>query len=92
MYGARVPSGGAQRRKITRKFHVSPLRSKVAVFQEGKEPLPRCDLCGIHMPVRRLIRHRKTARCNRNTQMRWRRWDVAIAARCLEAKLSLTGE
>ena len=73
-------------------FMYHHFRSKVAVFQEGKEPLPRYDLCGIHMPVRRLIRHRKTALCNRNTQMRWRRWDVAIAARCLEAKLSLIGE
>ena len=25
--------------------------SKVEVLQEGKEPLPRCDMFGIHMPV-----------------------------------------
>ena len=64
----------------------------MAVVQEGTEPLPHCDLCGIHMPVVRLIRNRKTALCDRNTQMRWRRWDVAITARCLEAISSLTGE
>ena len=30
-------------------------RSKVPVFQEGKELLPRCDLCEIHMLAGRLI-------------------------------------
>ena len=40
-------------------FH---FRSNVEVFQEGKEPLPRCDLCRMHMPAGRLIRHRKAAR------------------------------
>ena len=67
-------------------------RSKVAVFQDGKEPLPCCDLCIINMLSGRLIRHRKTARCNRNTHMRWRRWDVSITASCSEAMFILTGE
>ena len=56
------------------------------------EPLPRCDLCGMHVPEGWLIRHRKTACCNKNTQMMWRRRDMAIADRCLEATFSLTGE
>ena len=67
-------------------------RSKAAVFQEGTEPLPHCDFCGMHMPAGRIIRHKKTARCNKNTQMRWRRRDVEISARCLEETLSLIGE
>ena len=46
----------------------------------------------MHIPAGRLSRHRRTARCDKNTQMRWRRRDVAIAARCTEAKFSLTGE
>ena len=54
--------------------------------------LPRCDLCVMHMPVGRIIRHRKTSRCKKNTHMRWRRRYVAIAARCSEATFSLTGE
>ena len=44
--------------------------SQIAVVQEGKEPLPRCDLCIMHMPVGRLIKNRRTARCNWNIQMR----------------------
>ena len=54
--------------------------SKVEVVQEGKETLPHCDLSVMHMPAGRLIRQRKTAMCDRNTQMRWRRWDVVISA------------
>ena len=73
-------------------FMYHHLRSKVEVVQEGKEPLPRCDSCGMHMPEGRLTRHRKKARCDKNTQMRWRRLDVEITARCLEATFSLTGE
>ena len=64
----------------------------MAVVKEGAEPLTCCDLCGMHMTEGRLIRHRRIARCDKNTQMRWRRRDVAIATRCLEAKSSLTGE
>ena len=49
-------------------------------------------MCVIHMPVGRLIRHSRTVRCDRNTEMRWRRWDVAIASKCSEATFSLIGE
>ena len=44
------------------------------------------------MPAGRIIRHRKTVRCNKNTQMRWRRRDLAIADRCLDATFSIIGE
>ena len=66
--------------------------SKVAVVQEGEEQLPRCELCVIHMPVVRLIRHQRTAHCDKNTHMRWRRRDVTIADSCLKVTFSLTGE
>ena len=56
------------------------------------KPLTHCDLCAMHMPEGNLIRHRRTTCCDNNIQMRWRRRDVAIAARCLEAKFNLTGE
>ena len=46
----------------------------------------------MHIPAGQLIRHRKAAHCDKNTQMRWRRRDMSIAAKCLEATLSLTGE
>ena len=65
-------------------FMFRHLISKMAAVQEGKEPLPHCDMCGMHMLAGRLIRHRKTARCDRNTHMRWRRRYVEIAAKCLE--------
>ena len=79
-------------RRLRKHFMFCHFRSKVALFQEGKEPLLRYDLCGMHMPAGKLIRHRRTACCNRNAQMRWRRWGVAINARCSEATFSLTGE
>ena len=66
--------------------------SKVAVVQEGAEPLPCCDLCGIHMTAGRLIKHQRAARFDKNTQIRWWRRDVEIADKCSEANFSLTGE
>ena len=77
--------------RLREHFMFCHFRSQMAVFQEGKELLPCCDLCVMHIPEGGVIRHRKTARCNRNTQMRRRLWDVATAAKCLEATFSLTG-
>ena len=56
--------------------------SKVVVVKEGEELLPRCDLCRMHMLTVRLIKHENTARCDKNTQIRWWRRDVAISDRC----------
>ena len=78
--------------RLREHFMYCHFRSNVAVVQEGTETLARCDLCGMHMPAEHLIRHRRTARCEKNTQMRWRRRDVAISARCLDATFSLIGE
>ena len=63
--------------------------SQIAVVQEAREPLPRCDMCGIHVPAGRLIKHRQMERCNRNTHMRWWRRDVEIEAKCSGATLGL---
>ena len=65
--------------------------SRIAVVQEGKEPLPRCNLCGVHMPALRLIKHLQTTQYYQNMQMRWQRWDVEIAANYAGANFSLTG-
>ena len=46
----------------------------------------------MHMPAGRLIKHHQTQQCDRNTQMWWRRRDVAIASRCAKASFSLTEE
>ena len=40
----------------------------------------------------RIIKHQRTRRCDRNTQMRWGRRDVEIVSRCMEASFSITGE
>ena len=66
--------------------------SRIAVVQEGKEPLPRCNLCGLHMPALRLIKHLQTTQYYQNMQMRWQRWDVEIAEKYTGATFSLTGE
>ena len=78
--------------RLRKHFMYCHFRYKVVLVQYGKDPLPICDLCVMHMPVGRLKMHRKTSCCNKNTQMRWRRRDVAIAAKCSGATFSLTGE
>ena len=48
--------------KLREHFMFCHFRSKVSIVQEGKELLPRCDMCGMNMPTGRLIRHMRTAR------------------------------
>ena len=78
--------------RLRKHFMCHHFRSKVMMFQDRAEPLPPFDLCGLHMPARRVIKHQRTACYDKNTQMSWRRRDVAIVDRCLEATFSLTGE
>ena len=66
--------------------------SHIAVVQERKEPLPHCDLCGMHMPEGRLIKNFRIERCDRNMQMRWWTRDVEIEEKCKRATLSITRE
>ena len=66
--------------------------SGIAVVHEGKEPLLLCDLCGMYMPARLLIKQQRTQPYNSNIQMRWRRRDSAIASQCAEVSFSFTGE
>ena len=86
------PSVAHSSGRLREHFMYCHFRSNVAVVQEGTETLPRCDFCGMHMASGQLISHSKTACCNKNTQIRKRKWYVAIASRCLEATFSLTGE
>ena len=67
-------------------------QSKVAVVQEGEDQFPYCDFCVMHTPLGRLIKHQRTAQCDKNTQIRWRRWDVEITDKYLEDTFSLTSE
>ena len=66
--------------------------SRIEVVQEERDTLPRCDLCGMHIPVGRLLKYQRTKRCNRNMKIWWRRKDVVIASRCEGETFSLTGE
>ena len=38
--------------------------ARIAVVQEGREPLPHCDLCGMFMLERRLLKHHQTKWCD----------------------------
>ena len=48
-------------------------KSKVDIIQKVPEPIPRCDYCGMHMPAAQLVKHIRTERCNKSTEMRIRR-------------------
>ena len=47
--------------RLRKHFMYRHFRFKVAVVQEVAEPLPHCDLCGMHMPEWQIIRNRRTA-------------------------------
>ena len=61
-------------------------------LQEGPEPLPRCEQCGMHIPEAWLIKPRLKERVNKETKMRLRHRDVWMAERCGEIKFSMYGE
>ena len=63
----------------------------MSVIQEGPEPLPRWDHCGMHISAARLIKHRWTARCNKSTEMRIIQRDVDMVERCREMEFGLYG-
>ena len=64
-------------------------KSKEEILQEGPEPIPRCDQCGMHMPADKLFKNRRTEICNKVTkrQIRWR--DVDMEERCADMEFSL---
>ena len=45
----------------------------------------------MNMPVGRIVKHQRTQRCNRNTQMRWWTRYLAIMIECMEEFFSFTG-
>ena len=59
-------------------------KSKVAIFQEGPEPLLWCDQCGMHMQAARLFKHRQSDKCHKLTERRLRGRDVEMTERCGE--------
>ena len=77
--------------RLREHFMFRHFRSRILVVQKVKEPLPSCNMCGMHMPAGRIISHHRTARCDRNTQMQLRIRDVDIAAKCTWETFSLMG-
>ena len=59
------------------------------VLQEGSEPLPRCDMCRMHLKAGRLIKHWRKARCFKNMEMRLRWKDVEVTSWCADMELNL---
>ena len=51
-------------------------------MQEGPEPLPRCDQCGMHMPESRILKHRYMDKFSKATERQTRQRHVEMTARC----------
>ena len=51
--------------------------SNFAVLQEESDPLPRCNMCVMHMPEGELVKHQRTACC-------------FVSSRCAEIEFGLT--
>ena len=66
-------------------------KSKVAILQEGPEPLPWCDQCGMHMMVDKIFKHSQLYKCHKSTEKRFQRRDVDMEERCEEMELSMEG-
>ena len=56
--------------RLREHFMYSHWKSKVAIFQEGPEPLLWCDQCGMHIQATRLFKHRKSDKCHKLTERR----------------------
>ena len=67
-------------------------KSKVAIFQEGPEPLPRYYQCKIHMQAARLFKHRQLEKCHKSMERQVRQRDVEMAERCGGMEFKLDGE
>ena len=58
-------------------------------MQEGTEPLPQCDQCGMHMPTARILKHGQSNKCHKVMERGFRRRDVDMAERYGEMEFSL---
>ena len=78
--------------RLREHFMFRNFRSRIAVVQYGRYLLTRCNMCGIHMPAGRLVRHTRTEICERKTHIILMRWDAEIAAKCVGETFSLAGD
>ena len=84
-----MPGKGETPRRLCEHFVYCHWKYRVAIIQEGPNPLPRFDRCGMHMQVDRLFKYKNTAKCNRAMKRRLRRRVVEMAARCDEVEFSM---
>ena len=68
--GGGMPGQGKKTRRLRKFFMFCHWKSRVAIFQEGTEPLPRCDQCGMHMQAVRLLKHRESHNCHKLMERR----------------------
>ena len=52
-------------RKLQDRFMYRRWKLKVAIMQEGPEPLPRCDQCCMHIPSARIFKHTHMDNCEK---------------------------
>ena len=71
-FSARAKTPGRMREN----FMYRHWKLKVSIMQEGPEPLPRCDQCGMHMTAVNIFNHRQLDKCNKATERILRRIDV----------------
>ena len=86
------PAKGKTPGSVREHFMFCHWKSKLSILQEGPEPLPRCDQCGMHMQATRLFTHRQSYKCHTLTKRQIRRRDVDMMVRCGEMEFSLDGE
>ena len=65
-------------------FYVCHWESKMSILQEGPEPLPQCDQCGIQMQADSLFKHQHSDKCHKLTERRLHQRNVEMAAMCGE--------
>ena len=59
----RCPSKAKTPGRLRRYLMFCHWKLKVAILQEGPEPLPQCDQCGMHMQADRFFRHFQSENC-----------------------------
>ena len=91
MYGGQVNEEDILTNKTYIVFMYRHWKVKNVILQEGPEPLPQCDRCGVHILAARLWRHKRMASCYRAMDMRLRQRDLEMAERLGEMEFSLYG-
>ena len=76
--------------KMQEHFMYRQFFSKVAVLQEGCEPLHQCGMFEVHMTEGRLIKNRRTVRYFNNTEIRINWKAVEVISWCVNMEFTLT--